>query len=452
MRSELRAMLSLAWPVILSELGWVLMGIVDTIVVGPLGPAAIGAVGSGSTLFFAVMVLGIGTFFALDTVVSQSYGGGRIDECHRWLYAGLQLAAGFSIVLVSAGLAVTALLPVMDIHPDVLVLLQPYLRALFWSAPPLLLYTVLRRYLQAMTSVRPIMVAMIAANVVNAVGDWALVYGRLGAPALGAIGAAYATFGSRMFLLVALAGVVVLRERGRPGGLFDVPFVLDVSRMSRLIGLGSPAAGQIVLEVGVFAAATALAARMAPAALAAHQIVLHIASFFFMIPYALSSAAAVRVGHAVGRGDGAGASRAGWAALLLALGFALAIATLFIGAPQTLLHVFTHEPSVLAVGVTLLIVCSVFQPFDGFQVVATGALRGLGDTRTPMLANLVGHWLLGLPVAYVLCFSAGLGVTGLWIGLSLGLIVIGATLTLVWHRRTADRGQRAVPASIRNWQ
>jgi MATE family multidrug resistance protein len=435
MRRDVAATLSLAWPVILAELGWVLMGIVDTIFVGPLGPAAIGAVGSGSSMFIALMVLGIGTLFALDTFVSQSFGAGRLDDCHRWLVAGLWLAVIMSAGIVIVGLAGIALLSGSGIHPTVLALLQPYLRALLWSAPPLLIYTVLRRYLQAMNSVRPIVLAVVAANVANAAGNWAFVYGHLGASALGAIGAAYATLAARLALMIVLAGVVYGRERSRPSGLHDVPFTPDAARMWRLARLGAPAAIQITLEVGVFATAAALAGRISPVALAANQIVLNIAGFFFMVPYGLGAAAAVRVGQAVGRGDLPGARRAGWSALTLALVAAVGIAAIFILLPGPLLRAFSRDASVLDVGVTLLLLCALFQPFDGVQAVATGALRGAGDTRTPMLFNLAGHWLIGLPVAYVLCFTLGWGVVGLWAGLSLGLMLIGTSLLIVWQRR-----------------
>jgi MATE family multidrug resistance protein len=231
LRTELRSTLQLAIPVIAAELGWITMGIVDTIIVGPLGPAAIGAVGSGSTMFLAVMVLGMGTLLALDAFVAQNYGAGRIDECHRWLFAGLQLGAVMSAVLVIAGAAGVALLGYAGMHPDVTVLLQPYLRALLWSAPPLLAFTVFRRYLQAMHVVKPITVALLSANVINAAGNWVLVYGHLGFPALGVRGSAYATVAARVYLAVFLCAVVVMRERRRPSGLHDVPFVIDPGRM-----------------------------------------------------------------------------------------------------------------------------------------------------------------------------------------------------------------------------
>jgi len=206
--------------------------------------------------------------------------------------------------------------------------------------------------------------------------------------------------------------------------------------MWRLVRLGAPAALQLALEVGVFAAAAALAGRISAVALAANQVVLTVASFFFMVPFGLSSAAAVRVGHAVGRDDPEGLRRAGWSALGLATACAVVFAALFLAIPEVFLRLFTTDPTVLAVGSTVMLVCALFQPFDGFQTVATGALRGLGDTRTPMLFNLAGHWLVGLPVGYALCFWFHWGVAGLWTGLSLSLTLIGIGLVAVWHYRS----------------
>lgn len=437
-RHEVHATLTLAWPVILAEIGWVLMGIVDTMVVGPLGPAALGAVGTGSTMFFAVMVFGIGLFFALDTFVAQHFGASRIVECHHWLVAGLQLALVLSVLLMAVGFGGVALLARAGIHPDVLEILQPYLARLLWSAPPLLVFTVLRRYLQAMNVVRPITVGVIVTNVVNLVGNWVFVYGHLGSPAFGAIGSAYATLVARIVLAAYLWAVVVHLERRRPSGLHDVPFLVwDVGRMTKLVRLGVPAALQVSLEVGVFAAASALAGRISPAALAANQVALNVAGFFFMIPLGLSSAAAVRVGQAVGREDGPGVRRAGWAAIGLTVAVAAVTASLFVTMPAVFLRLFTTDPEVLSVGVTILLLCAVFQPFDGIQSVATGALRGIGDTRTPMWVNLVGHWGIGLPLAYTLCFRVGWGVVGLWAGLTVSLMLIGGTLLAVWQRRSA---------------
>ena len=429
-------MLRLALPVIAAEIGWISMGLVDTVMVGPLGPSAIGAVGTGSILYMAVMVVGFGTLYALDTFVAQSFGAGRVDECHRWLFAGIQVAVIMTVVLTALSVALIAALPLFGLHPDVLALIRPYMVHLLWSTPALLAYAVCRRYLQAMHVVRPVMYGLILANLVNVGTNWALIYGHLGIPALGVVGAAYATVLSRVALVAFLWRVIVYRERTNPSGLHDVPFAFDSTRVWRILRLGAPAAAQIVLEVGIFAAASALAARIAPAAVAAHQIVMNVVGLIFMVPLGFSSAAAVRVGHAIGRGDAHGAQVAGWVALGLATATMASSAALLTAWPGGLVRLFTTDPEVIRIGVGLLLVAAVFQLFDGVQVVATGALRGIGDTHTPMIVNLVGHWFLGLPTAYYLCFHYGWGVQGLWIGLAFGLIVTGVVLLVAWSRQS----------------
>jgi MATE family multidrug resistance protein len=436
MRRELRAMFTLAWPVVLAEMGWILMGIVDTKMVGPLGPAAIGAVGTGSILFMCVMMVGFGTLLALDTFIAQSYGAGRVDECHRWLFAGLHLAALLAVALTLLALGLVAIVPWLAFHPDVEAEIRPYLLHLTWSVAPLMAYLVFRRYLQAMHVVRPIAVALVAANLLNVVVNWLLIEGRWGFPRLGVVGAAYATVASRVFLAVFCFVLVWRRERSNPSGLHDVGFAIDWRRIRAIVTLGAPAAGQILLEVGVFAAAAALAGRITPIAVAAHTIVLNLIGFIFMIPYGIGTAAAVRVGHAVGRRDGHGVRRAGWAAIAMTLAVMTMSAALFASGPAGLIRAFSEDPTVVEVGLALMLIAALFQLFDGLQTVTTGALRGLGDTQTPMIWNLVGHWALGLPVAYWLCFSRQWGVQGLWAGLCAGLVVIGSALLWTWHRRS----------------
>lgn len=433
---ELGAMVRLALPVIAADLGWVAMGLVDTLMVGPLGPAAIGAVGTGSILYMSVMMVGFGILFALDTFVSQNFGAGRIAECHRWLFAGLQLAGVLTLLLTALGIGLVLALPLFGQHPEVLAFLEPYLINLLWCTPALLAYQVFRRYLQAVHIVKPVMYGLVVANLVNVAVNWVLIYGRLGFPALGVVGAAWATVLSRAALAAFLFGVIAYREREVSTGLRDVPFVWDPRRMWALVRLGIPAAGQLLLEVGVFAAASALAGRITPAAVAAHQIVLNVVGFIFMVPYGISSAAAVRVGHAVGRRDPPGARAAGWTALALATMAMLGSATLFATVPEALVRPFTSDAAVIRIGVGLLAVAAIFQLFDGVQTVTTGALRGLGDTRTPMIVNFVGHWILGLPLAWLLCFRYGYDAQGLWMGLAVGLIFTGAILLVVWHRRS----------------
>lgn len=427
-------MFRLALPVVLAEMGWMTMGMVDTLMVGRISPEAIGAVGLGSSIFMGLSIFAMGLLLGLDTLVSQAFGAGRLDECHRWLVHGVVLAVALSVPITGVLLWIASALDGWGLDPGVLVLTEPYVAIVAWSLLPLLLYAAFRRYLQGMGIVRPVTIALVGANLVNVVVNWILIYGNLGAPALGVAGAAWATVLSRVAMAGFLLGAILYQEREGAAGVFQ-GVRLQAACFRRLLALGLPAASQLTLEVGAFAAATALAGRLAPASLAAHQIAINYAALSFMVPLGISSAGAVRVGHAVGRRDPAGASRAGWTALLFAILFMSGAAAVFLTMPRLLLTAFTSDPGVLEVGVTLLFVAAVFQLFDGVQVVATGALRGLGETRLPMLWNLAGHWFIGLPLGYTLCFVVGIGVIGLWWGLSIGLIVCGIALALVWAHR-----------------
>jgi len=438
-------MLALAIPVITAEIGWIMMGIVDTIMVGPLGPAALGAVGVGSTLFMTPAVFGIGLLLGLDTFVSQNFGAGRIQECHRWLFNGVALALIYAIPLMLIVAFGLWLMPAFGFHGEVLTLIRPYIGTVIWSALPLMLYAAFRRYLQAMNVVRPVMIALITANLVNVVGNYALIYGHWGLPALGVVGSGWATVMARVYMALFLFLIIVIRERRVSSGLHDVPIRAERERLARLFRLGLPAALQITVEVGVFAAASVLAGALTPAAVAAHQIALNLASFMFMIPFGMASAGAVRVGQAVGRGSVDGVRAAGKAALVIGGGFMAGAGLLFVLAPRPLLLLFTRDTEVIGIGLSLLAIAALFQLFDGLQAVSTGLLRGLGDTRTAMVCHVVGHWAIGLPLGYALCFWRGWGVPGLWAGLSIGLISIGIVLVGLWFYRTRHLRVETMP-------
>jgi MATE family multidrug resistance protein len=430
-------MLVLATPVVVAELGWVTMGIVDTLMVGRLGAAAIGAVGLAGMLFFGVAVFAMGLLLGLDPLIAQAFGGGRLDECHRWLVDGVWLGVFVAVPTVALLYGLRATLGVWGFPPEVVRLVRPYLGILIWSLPPLLCYVACRRYLQAMNLVRPITIALIAANGVNAFFNWMLIFGHLGAPAMGVSGSAVATLVARIFMAGVLLLAIVLHETRVVPKLRDTRMGVDFARLWRLFALGLPAAGQMVFEVGVFSAATALAGRVSADALAAHQIALNMAAFTFMVPFGVASAAAVRVGQAIGRHDPRAAMLAGWTAIAIGAGFMATASTAFLLAPGALMRAFTDDPAVIHLGTGLLFVAAAFQLFDGLQGVTTGALRGLADTHTAMLWNLGGHWLIGLPLGYFLCFHRRFGVLGLWWGLSTGLMICGVALVLVWIRKGA---------------
>jgi multidrug resistance protein, MATE family len=436
MLTEFRPLMTLAGPVILAEVGWMSMGLVDTIMVGPLGPAAIAATGMGSGVFTAIVIFGMGLMLGVDAFVSQAHGAGNERECRLWLHQGVWLACGVAPVAMVLTWFVCSTLDQWGLHPEIRALVGPYLRVITFSALPLLLYSAFRRYLQGMHLVRPIMIAIVTANAINAAANWVLIYGNLGMPALGVEGSAWATNIARVYMAAFLYVAIQLEHRRRGHRHPDVDLALDLPRIRRLVALGFPAASQVALEVGVFAAATALAGRLDPISSGAHQIALNIASLAFMLPLGLASAAAVRVGFAYGAGDRRRAAQAGWTALATGCVMMTALGLAFFLWPVALLRMFTTDGRIIEIGVGLLAIAAAFQLFDGTQAVVTGALRGISETRMPMLVNVIGHWFLGLPVGYLLCFHLGWGVSGLWIGLSIGLIVAALVLTVVWWKRT----------------
>jgi MATE family multidrug resistance protein len=433
---QLRALLALAIPVVLSELGWMAMSVVDTIMVGHLGPVAIGSVGLANACYYSPALLGIGVLLGLDTRVSQAFGSGNLDECHRWLAQGFYIACLYAPVCMAVIWALPFGFSVLHVNAQVAPPTALYLRILNFGTLPLLVYAAFRRYLQGVGKVKPVMFALISANLVNWAGNWALIYGHLGLPKMGLPGSALSTCLARVYMAAVLVYAAWRNERARGHGLFTHWPGLQFDRLRNLLRLGLPSAAQIVLEVGAFGTATIMAGSLTPDVLAAHQIVLNWASVTFMVPLGISAAAAVAVGHAVGARRYTDARRLGWLGILCGAGFMTIAAAAFIFMPIPILHVYTHDAGVVTNGVRLLLLAAAFQVFDGVQSVATGALRGLGETRLPMLANLFGYWAFGLPLGYVLCFRQRWGVEGLWSGLTAALIVISVIVLARWNRES----------------
>jgi MATE family multidrug resistance protein len=435
-RSELAALLLLAIPVVLSELGWMAMSIVDTIMVGRLSPAAIGAVGISSAIFYTPALFGIGLLLGLDTLVAQAFGRGDFDDCHRALAQGVYLAIAYTpIAMFLVGFA-PHLFPLLGITETVREPAREYIQLLNLSALPLLIYVAFRRYLQGVGKVRPVTFALISANLVNWFGNWALIYGKLGLPAMGVRGSALSTCVARVYMAAVLVWWAWKHERERGHPLFAHWPGLQPAQFRRLLVLGWPAASQLLFEVGAFSLATLMAGRLSPDILAAHQIVLNSASLTYMVPLGVSAAAAISVGHAVGAGNRALARRNGSMAIAIGAVFMALAATAFLTIPQTLIHVYTHDGQTVAIGARLLAVAAVFQVFDAIQGVGTGALRGLGKTRGPMVINLIAYGVIGLPIGYTLCFKTPLGIYGLWSGLTLALIFAAALVLTMWLKQS----------------
>jgi MATE family multidrug resistance protein len=432
MMEDIRRVSRLALPVAIAELGWMAMTTVDTIMVGPLGPAAIGALGVSNSAFYSIAIFGMGLLLGLDTLVSQAHGSGDKADTHHSLAQGVYLACAISIPLTIIFLYLPAVFRAFGINPQVSNLAELFVKTLTWSTLPLLLYGAFRRYLQGIGHVRPVMFVLVSANLVNWGANWLLIQGRWGFPALGVTGSALSTCLARTYMAGALLFCIWYFERD----LRSIVRPPDAERLLKLLKLGFPAATQIMLEIGAFGAAAMLAGRLLPEALAAHQIALNCASVSYMVPLGIASASAVSVGQAIGKGDAVLARRNGYTGIGIACAFMACSAIAFLLIPRPILSVYSNDSAVITLGVKLLAIAALFQLFDGIQTVATGALRGLGDTNMPMMVNFVGYWIFGLPVGYVLCFRMGFGIAGLWWGLTLALVGISLVLLATWQRKT----------------
>jgi MATE family multidrug resistance protein len=440
-REDLRAMLRLATPVVVIQVGMMLMGVVDTIMVGHLSAVALAAVALGNLYFFGLGVFGMGTLMVLDPVVAQAVGA-RDDPA---IARGIQRGA-----LVALMLAVPATLLLLPAEPFMVLARQPadvvphaaaYAVRLAPGVLPFFFFVVLRQSLQSMHRTAPILITIVAANLVNAALNWVLIFGHFGAPALGVVGAAWATTLSRW--LLALLLLTLTWRRLRPYLLPARPEIWQWAPLGRMLRLGVPIGFQYTLEFGAFAFVALMMGWLGTRAMAGHQVAINLASLTFMVPLGMADAGSILVGHAVGRGDLPGTRGAARAALLCGIGFMSCTAVAFLTLPGPLTRLYTTDVSVIAVAVGLIPLAGVFQVFDGTQVVAGGILRGLGETKVAMVVNLLGYWFFGLPVSYLLGFGLELGPRGLWYGLVLGLAAV-ATILLVRVRMALARERRRV--------
>ena len=437
LRTEVRPTLRLALPLVLAELGWMSMTIVDTMMVGRLPDSAVamGAVSLGSGIFMVLALFGEGLLLGLDTLVAQAFGAGKREDCHRSLINGVYLSIALTPFLAAPVWLMERFLGAIHVDANVLSQTIPYTKALAVGLFPLLLYFAVRRCLQAMNMVRPVAFALVTANIINAVFNWILIYGKWGAPAMGTVGSGWSTAIARVYMAAVLIAYLFWYDRKHRTELLKTPVDIDLRRIKQLIALGIPAAMQFTLESGVFAMVTALIARLGAIPLATHQIALNTVAFTYMVPLGIASAAAVRVGQALGRRDPRGASAAGGTAIFIGAAFMTLAGVVLLAVPRWIARIYTTDELVIRSTAALLAAGAAFQLFDGIQSVATGALRGAGDTRTPMLCHFTAYWIIGLPLGAWLCFRRGWGALGLWIGLSLALILIGILLLIVWRRK-----------------
>ncbi len=443
-QSELRTLLKLAAPLAAASAGHQLMGVVDTAIVGRLGAEELGAVGLANGLYFGLSVAGIGVMMGLDPLIAQALGAGRHVQARRLLWQGVWLAVIASLVLaIPLALAPFVLEP-FGIAEPVARKAGIYLWLRLIGLVPALIYVGVRSYLQATGHTRPMLISVVVGNVFNFAADILFVFGGDGLPAwtgplrlvpgMGVAGAAIATTLCTVLQLWVVAEAVKrLPVDGFERGMrrLSVPEVKQAARVGIPIGL------QMGAEVGVFALAGLLAGRLGTLDLAAHQISLSLASMTFTVALGVGAAGAVRVGHAIGARDRARTRTAGLVSFVAGGGWMGLGAILFWVAPGPVASLLTDKPEVIAASIPLLAVAAVFQISDGLQAVGAGVLRGAGDTRFAFIANLVGHYGIGLPVALFFGLYLDKGVVGLWWGLCAGLTAVAVVLLVRFLRMSA---------------
>jgi MATE family multidrug resistance protein len=440
-RDELGATVALAWPLILSNLTMALIGATDVVLMGWLGPHPLAASALGLNLVFTLILLGIGVVTASSPMMATALGArsSAVRDVRRsfrqacWVAICIALPAW--VLLWNAEPIILRLGQEPALARDAEVFLHGYM----WSILPFLLFQAMRNFLSALERPQWIFIVSALGIVLNAIVSWALIFGKGGMPALGIFGGGLGSSVVWTFLTFALATVIVTDRKFRRFHLFGRLWRADWPRFRHIWRLGLPIGLTMAFEGAVFSAAAYLMGLIDEDSIAAHAVALQIAAISFMVPLGLGQAATVRVGRALGRKDRAGIARAGWTAWVLAVGFMAAMALLIWMFPRDLMTLFLDDTPanarVIELGVAFLAVAAAFQIVDGAQVVGAGMLRGLHDTRVPMLFALFGYWAVGLGVGVWLAFGAGWQGVGIWTGLATGLAVVAALMIARWMRR-----------------
>ena len=441
-RDEIRATVALAWPLILTNLSQSLIQSTDVLLLGWAGPKVLAAATLGINLDYACFIFGIGLVYAASPMVAKELGARRhsVRDVRRTVRQTLWSAAALVLPIWAVLWNTRPILLAMGQDPALAEGAETFGRAMMWGMLPALWYLVLRAFVAALEKPTWSLVVGIAAVILNAFLNYALIFGRFGFPELGLRGAGIGSTVANSFMFLAMAAVVLIHPRFRRYRLFGRFWVADWSRFRAVWRLGLPIAVTLALEVTIFNAAVFLMGLIGPASLAAHAVALQIAAFTFMVPLGLSQAVTVRVGLAFGRRDRAGIARAGWTAFVLGVSFMALMALVMLTIPHTLVELFLDpaDPAnrpVIALAVSFLFLAALFQVFDGAQSVAAGMLRGLHDTKVPMAFAAFSYWGVALAAAVGLAFGLGWDGVGIWTGLALGLAVVAALMLMRWSRR-----------------
>lgn len=429
-RAEAWALLILGGPLIVHNLALMGMQFTDTLMAGQLGAGTLAAVAVGSNIWSPVFLFLLGMFMALSPTAAHLYGAGRHREIGRYVRQMAWLSQVFAWLGVLLLWHMAPFMHAIHIEPQIIPTAEAYLRAMAWGLPGMCLYQVLRFSSEAIGHTKPMLMIAIGALVVNAILDYVLMYGKLGVPALGAVGTGYASAIAMWVMFFGLLAYVRRRTLYRKFEIFAHFEWPDLHIFRELLWLGLPIAIGIFMEVSLFAGVGLMMGTLGTDIVAAHQIALNFCSIVFMVPMSLGFAIAVRVGQALGRGNLAGARFAGYTGVFMCLGFEVFSALTMVLFPHFIVGLYTRDAQVTRVAVGLLYVASIFQISDGLQTSAASALRGYKDTRIPMVITIIAYWCVGFPLAWVFGIPLHLGPQMIWVGFIAGLTVAALLLLL----------------------
>ncbi|MCB2204075.1 MATE family efflux transporter [bacterium] len=434
--THLRETVRLAVPVAIGQLGHVMLGVTDSLMVGQLGPVPLAASSLGNSVFVLMLVLAAGISSAITPLTAIACGREDFDEAGVVFRQGLLVNSGIGILLIALSLFLSTLLDVLNQPSSVVVLAEPYLRIISFSFLPMMVFMSARNFIEGQSFTRPAMVVIILANGVNVLGNWVLIYGNLGFPALGLDGAGYSSLMVEVFSAVAIM-VYVLRSkrftRYRPLLAFHS---FNTAMQLRILRIGLPSGMQYFFEAGSFSLSAVMIGWIGAKALAAHQIAISMAATSFMIILGIANAATIRVGNAVGKGDAREVRQAGFSAWVLAISLMSVAALIFIIFRNTLPTLYIDDPEVIHIASGLLIIAAVFQLSDGSQVVGHGSLRGMTDVTVPLYIAIFSYWVIGLPSGYIFAFVFDMGVKGVWLGFVFGLTTAAISFQYRFHRQS----------------
>jgi MATE family multidrug resistance protein len=439
---ELTETLGLAVPMALTQLSQIAMMATDLAFIGRLGNEAVAAAALAGTVYFVSFTIGMGLVSAVAPLAAQAFGARDPRQVRRALRTGLWAALLISLPIMPFSLYGEPILLALGQAPAAARLAQHYLFGLVWGVTPALWFMAIRGFMGAVNRPQPALWITLGAIPANALLVYPLIYGEWGFPRLELFGAGLATTTVNFGTVLAGLWFATSRQPFRKYRVLGRIWRIDWRLMRRLVGIGAPISLSFMLEYGMFSAASLLMGLISTTALAAHQVALQVVATLFMVPYGISMAATVRVGHAIGRNDPGAVKRAGFVAILLGVvlvaGFTLAVIAGRFAIAQAFFGVAEDASTVIALTANLLLVGSTFFVADGIQTIAAGSLRGLNDTRVPLLFAAISYWLIGFALACVLGFQTGLGAIGVWIGLSVGTAIYATLLTLRF-RRLASR-------------